>query len=128
MHIFDFPDSIDESEALQQLAKKAKGNFLFFMGQEDWIRPDLLYRYEQTLRAMEEPENCVLYCDHNLLNSRDAFIPCSECRQPSEFNFPYFFKQMMVKGMLVPARLWKQIEEPLFIRELRMRIFCCAWI
>lgn len=110
MHIFDYSKNADLADAIKQLAENAKGNFLFFLGEEDWIRPDLLFRYEQTLRVLENPENHVLYCDFNRLNGRDAFIPFSMCRQPSELCFPYLFRQLTMKGMLVPARLWKKLE------------------
>lgn len=106
--IYDFSKQVDEEGAVQ-LAQKASGNFLFFMEAEDWIRPDLLLRYEQTLRVMEDPENCVLYCNYNRLSAKGAFIPCSECSLPSDLGFPYYFRQLTVKGLLVPARLWKKV-------------------
>ena len=126
VQIFDFSKRAVEDEVLHQLAQKATGNFLFFMGEEDWIRPDLLFRYEQTLRLLEDPENSVLTCDFNRLSGRDAFIPCSECCQPAELCFPYIFKQLNPKGILIAARLWKKLkshsfhlgapEEDLFLR------------
>ena len=109
MQIFDFSKHASKEGALQQLAQEATGNFLFLMGEEDWIRPDLLLRYEQTLRIIEDPENCVLFCDFNRLSATDAFMPCSESRQPSELCFPYFFRRLMAKGLLVPASLWKKM-------------------
>lgn len=116
MHLFDFSKQKQKEDCLSHLAAEANGNFLLFMGEEDWIRPDLLYRYEQTLRMKKDPQNCVLYCDYNRLNAKGAFLPLSQQRQPSELCFPYIFKQFMAKGLLVPARLWKKVCNSPFCR------------
>lgn len=99
----------EESEAINQLAEKATGNYLFIMGEEDWIRPDLFLRYEQTLRVFSNPEKRVLYCNLNALNDKGYFIPNSEYRQPTKLCFPFMFKPFLEKGWLIPAALWKQI-------------------
>lgn len=114
IQIFDHSKQAEKDRTFHQLAESAKGNFLLLMGAEDWIRPDLLFRYEQTLRTMANPENCVLYCDVNQLNEIDAFVPSSEYCQPTELNFPYFFKHTRTKGLLIPRVLWHKIEAPFF--------------
>ena len=43
LRVFDFSEAGEKDLARNQLAEYAKGNFLFFMGEEDWMRPDLLF-------------------------------------------------------------------------------------
>lgn len=107
--IFHFFQETEEHKLINRLAEKASGKFLFIMGQEDWIRPDLLLRYEQTLRIFSDPENRILYCNFNALSAKGYFIPNSEYRQPSQLDFPFFFKLFVEKGLLIPASLWKQV-------------------
>lgn len=106
--IFHFNKKIEKEEVINQLAEDATGNFLFLMGEEDWIRPDLFFRYEQTLRLFRDPEKRVLYCHLNALTQGGYFIPDSEYPQPEQFCFPFFFKFIMEKGFLVPTLLWKK--------------------
>jgi GT2 family glycosyltransferase len=108
IRVFDFPADQERESIENQLAEKASGNFLFFMGQEDWIRPDLLFRYEQTLRIFAEPEKIVLYCDVHEISDNNYFIPQSKHQQPSQLNFPYFFKLFLVRGFLIPKGLWQK--------------------
>lgn len=109
LQIFNFLDQEKES-VINQLAERSSGHFLFIMGEEDWIRPDLLLRYEQTLRIFSDPEKKVIYCNLNALNDKGYFIPNSEYRQPKELGFPYFFQPFMEKGLLVSTALWKQVK------------------
>lgn len=109
IRVFDFPADQERKEIENQLAAKASGNFLFFMGQEDWIRPDLIFRYEQTLRIFPDPEKRVLYCDVHEISDKNYFIPHSKHPQPSQLNFPYFFKPFLARGLLIPKRLWQKM-------------------
>lgn len=109
IRVFDFSKLSSNGCVIQKLAEEATGNFLFIMGEEDWIRPDLLFRYEQTLRIFTDPENRVLYCDLNGLSDRNAFIPANEYKQPKELNLPYLFKRFRGESLLVPRELWKSI-------------------
>lgn len=93
---------------LNELAQRAKGHFLFLMGQEDWIRPDLLFRFEQTLRILPNPRCSVLYCNENRINDRGYFIPMSERKKPTSLPFPYIFDFFNEKGVLIPKHLWEQ--------------------
>jgi GT2 family glycosyltransferase len=110
LKIFDFFQNQSKEEVINQLAEKAKGHFLFIMGDEDWVRPDFLLRYEQTLRVFSDPEKRVLYCNQNTLNDKDYFIPNSEKCQPQQLRFPFFFKPFAEQGLLFPAALWKQVK------------------
>ena len=102
---------LNDQDTHADLAKRAKGHFHLLLGQEDWIRPDLLFRYEQTLRILQDSENTVLYCRSNQLRGRNAFIP--ECiRKPcARLTFPYFFDRVETAGLLVPSTLWRKIEK-----------------
>lgn len=95
-------------ELINRLAKEASGCFLLIMGEEDWLRPDFIFRYEQTLRLFPDCERRVLYCDLNTLNEYDGFLEFNHHRQPAQICFPFFFKQLITKGFLIPAALWNR--------------------
>ncbi len=91
------------------LANKATGNFLLLVDHDDWIRPDLLYRYEQTLRLFASPENRILYCNEYKINERDCPLPKSEVRKIDQPCFPYLFNNFVCHCLLVPKALWQKI-------------------
>jgi len=97
------------SHTTNELAKRASGNFLLLMDHDDWIRPDLLYRYEQTLRLQKKPENTVLYCDEYKINERDEVIPSSYLHKPDSPVFPYLFINWICHCLLVPRDLWLKV-------------------
>lgn len=111
-----YPDKIKEYRfdaeqkplILNELAKQATGHYLFIMGQEDWIRPDLLFRYEQTLRLLPQPELAVLHCSEHKVNDHDYVIPQRKFKQTS-LHFPFIFDLMQLSGLLVPKHLWDQV-------------------
>ncbi len=91
-----------------ELAKRANGNFLFILEENDWIRPDLLFRYEQTLRALPHPQWTVLYCHENKITEKDEVIPMTEIHKPL-LHFPFFFGNFSERGLMVPKCLWNKI-------------------
>lgn len=95
---------------LNDLAKEAKGSFLLCVDTADWIRPDLLHRFEQTLRIFSDPENRVLYCNLNKMTAQDFFIPLSEIGRPEQLHFPYFFDFFQHEGIMIPKKLWEKIK------------------
>lgn len=97
-----------ESLVFNELSQRAKGYYLLLMGQEDWIRPDLLFRYEQTLRMINQPGQEVLYCDENQINELDYSIP-QMGTQKSSLHFPFFFTSFSERGLLIPKHLWDQV-------------------
>lgn len=107
IQIYFFQD-FDKEDIVNELAEKASKNFFFIMGEEDWLRPDLFFRYEQTLRIFSYPEKRVLYCNLNVINEKGFFIPDSEYQQPSQLCPPFIFKPFIEKGLLVPRALWKE--------------------
>ncbi|MBA3721528.1 MAG: glycosyltransferase [Parachlamydiaceae bacterium] len=102
-------NQIDSLSAINEIATHAKGNFIFFLDEKDWIRPDFLLRYEQTLRFCKKPKLTVLYCNENKISENGFFIPCSELYKPETLNFPYFFNYFSEKGLMIPNKLWKLI-------------------
>jgi len=108
IQVFYFSRYQGKEERVNQLAEKSSGHFLLIMGEEDWMRPDFFFRFEQTLRLFSNPEQRVLYCNLNALNAKGYFIPNSEYCQPSQFSFPFFFKSFIPQGLLIPTLLWKK--------------------
>ncbi len=109
VEVLSIDGAATETEAINVLAQAANGRYLFILGQEDWMRPDCLLRFEQTLRTLPEPENAVVYCNGNEVTDRGFFVPETEWRQPPCVIFPYFFKFFKEKGVLIPSVLWKKI-------------------
>lgn len=100
---------VEREKVINQLAEQASGKFLFIVDEEDWIRPDLLFRYEQTLRIFSDPEKKVIYCNLNALSDKGYFLPHSEHHQPKQLHFPFFFQPMIKKGWMIPTALWRQV-------------------
>lgn len=94
------------SRTTNRLAEEASGKFLLLMDHDDWIRPDLLYRYELALRLARTPENTVLFCDEYKINERDEVIPSSFFSKPERPIFPYLFVNFICHCLLVPKSLF----------------------
>lgn len=94
------------SASTNSIARHAVGNFLVLMDHDDWIRPDMLYRYEQTLRRSTNPQNTVLYCDEYKIDENDFPIPKSGVHKPLRPNFPFVFNNWICHCLLVPKPLW----------------------
>lgn len=94
---------------LNQLVDIATGNFLLLMNPCDWIRPDLLFRYEQTMRLLPDPENTVFYCNEYQINDKDHPIPFSHIRKPEHPHFPFLFSDDVRRGLLIPKALWNKV-------------------
>lgn len=106
---YALPASPTEGMLLNRLAKEAKGNFLLVMDPVDWLRPDLLYRYELTLRALPQPAQTVIACFLNEINERDVFLPNSLVKRTMTA-FPYFFAGTFdMRGCLFPKDLWEKV-------------------
>lgn len=108
LHLFHFFNSKNKEQVINQLVDQAKGHYLSILGEEDWIRPDFLFRCEQTLRIFSNPKKKVIYCNFNAINDAGYFLPNSEHRQPSDLHFPFFFKPLPEYGWLIPTQLWKK--------------------
>lgn len=95
---------------VNDLTSSATGRFLVIVGQNDWIRPDFLYRYELTLRIFPQPENIVLYSDFNEISSKNYFIPTKEKSNGKELLFPFVFNFFMEEGLMIPKPLWDKVK------------------
>ena len=127
VQVFNFPQMQKKEGVINQLVEKASGNFLFIMGEEDWIRPDFFLRYEQTLRIFANPEKRVLYCNQNFLSDKGYFIPGSEYRQPYA-NFAFLSSSSLFTKKDCSFLLYygdKLEDFKLMGKELSMRIYYC---
>jgi len=106
---FDRKNGGGISRTTNELASRATKKFLLLMDHDDWIRPDLLYRYELTLRAIPQPESTVLYCDEFKINERDQVIVASHLKKPDRPHFPYLFINWICHALLVPRSAWNSI-------------------
>jgi GT2 family glycosyltransferase len=98
-----------ESSLYQLLGQHASGHYLLLFSCTDWMRPDLLLRYEQTLRFQKAPENCVLYCHTYQINNKNYPIPKLLERTPNQVYSPYLFLHQIEHGILVPKALWDKV-------------------
>lgn len=95
---------------LNLLAQKSQMNFLLFVDQEDWIRTDLLYRYEQCLRAFDDRGKVIVTCSENTINDDDHFVPRSSQNKTMP-TFPYLFQSTFsLRGVLIPKQLWTMVK------------------
>jgi GT2 family glycosyltransferase len=105
--LFDLSKSHEEP-VYNQLVQKSQGIFLLILDQEDWLRPDLLYRYEQLLRTHPDPEKTVINCAEKQISPNDQFIPSFPLKK-NKPDFPYIFKSPFdLRGLLIPKALWDQ--------------------
>lgn len=98
------------SSIVNQLAAQAEGKYLLLLNQHDLIRPDLLYRYEQTLRLMRNPEEVVLYCNEFQIDTNGSSVPESCLSKPNSPVFPYVFVDSIQHSLLVSVRIWQKVE------------------
>jgi O-antigen biosynthesis protein len=93
---------------LNLLAEKSTGKFLLILDQEDRLRSDLLFRYEQVLRMQPSPDKTVINCAENPMNDQGHPIP-SFPRKKNRPQFPYIFQSPFdLRGLLIPKTLWDQ--------------------
>ena len=88
---------------------KQKGNYLFLIPTGDWIRPDLLYRYEQTLNFYKNANNVVLFCDEYQVDQSYTPIPRTRSHKPENVLFPYVFNDVLGSTLLIPKSLWEKV-------------------
>ena len=76
-----------------ELASHATGTHLFLLKEHDEIRPDLLYRYEQMLRLLDDPQV--------VLHGRPILAEESK----REIHLPFEFEPFELYGLLVPRHM-----------------------
>ena len=94
---------------LNQLAEHATGDFLLLLEPGELIRPDLLYRYEQTLRLISRPDDMILYCNDLAIDAEEAIVPGRQSCQPLQLHFPYVFASPSCRGILIPTGRWRSV-------------------
>lgn len=108
LRFFDLSQAT-QNHVYNELAQKAKGNFLLFLSDEDWIRHDLLYRYEQFLRAQSDHDHTIVNCFENTINEKDHFIPGTITKKNPPY-FPYMFQSPFdLRGLLLSKSFWGQL-------------------
>lgn len=109
LQLFSFNKDVTKSARINSMAQKAKGNYFFLLDQGDWIRPDLFYRYEQTLYFFPKQSHIVLFCDDYQID--EAFIPIPRTRsnKPEHPLFPYIFNDVLGNTLLIPKTLWEKM-------------------
>lgn len=103
------PQPLSHSYMINSLATQAKGNYLFLLDQGDHVRPDLLYRYEQTLNFYSDRSKLVLFCDEYQVDQNDATVPRTRTNKPENPIFPYIFNDLLGNSLLIPKKLWEKI-------------------
>lgn len=107
--LFVDDSSLSESFIINALAQQAQGNFLFLLNCGDWLRPDLLYRYEQTLNFYKDTSKVVLFCDEYQVDQNYVPIPRTRTNKPEHILFPYVFNDVLANTLLIPKILWEKI-------------------
>lgn len=97
-------------QTLNKLAEKATGNYLIIIDDDGWLRPDLLFRYEQCLRLLPSPEQTILYCDEYALDSFEFLLPKNQHSMMEKIHFPYLFSTFIPPCLLIPKPLWDQVK------------------
>jgi len=90
------------------LAKRARHARLLVVGPEDWLRPDLLYRFELALRAVEGSQPKVVLCDEREIDQGDSLVRESHrTRRPP--HVPYESCEAEQSCLLVPREVWNAV-------------------
>lgn len=126
--VYDFYDKTNTS-IINSLVENSKNKYLFIAETGDWLRPDLLYRYEQTLHFFPDPEKTVLFCEEYLIDSSLTPIPGTRSHKPEIAPFPYVFNDDFGRTLLIPKKLWNTMDglqeayEGLHLFELSLRLY-----
>lgn len=97
------------SATTNAIASQATGNYFVLMDHDDWVRPDLLLRYHQTLLLTRDPRNVVLYCDEFKIDENDCIIPGTHTKKDISPKFPYIFVNFICHCLCVPRSLWDKV-------------------
>lgn len=93
------------------LASRAVKEFVLLVDHDDWIRPDLLLRYRQTLSVPgRSAGRTVLYCNEFRIDERGSIIPGSSLHKPIRPVFPYLFHNWICHALLIPRAAWSEVE------------------
>lgn len=98
-------ESGDSLELMNTMAEKAAGNY-FLLVHADWLRPDLLFRFEQTLLLHKNPEDTVLHSYSYRLNQ---FGELFSDHHETNFYFPYHFCTAFPACVLISKSMWDKV-------------------
>lgn len=98
------------TSVVNALAEKSQGNYLFVLPQGDWIRPDIFYRYEQTLNFFSNKEDIVLFSDEYEVDPHYTPIPRTRTNKPLQPIIHYQFTDMLGNALLISKKMWKEIQ------------------
>jgi len=93
-----------------KLAEESKGNFLLLVDPEGWIRPDLLYRYEQTLRLEPEKDKVFVYALEANMDDEEILTDENSCTLGDQIHVPYFFFNFTHVCPLISKNLWNTLK------------------
>lgn len=97
------------SEIINTLADYAKGEYLLLVEPNDWLRPDLLYHFAQTLECTGDAQNTVLYCDDFKIDELGIPLKGMVLRKPEKPPFPYLFTNFVGPCLMLPKGLWQKV-------------------
>ena len=129
IHFFNEEEkNSSETAVINSLASMATGNYFLIVESGDWLRPDFLYRYEQTLNFYADLDHTVLFCDEYQVDSSFTPIPRTRTNKPEIIPFPYVFTDDFGKTLLIPKKMWNKIlglregNEGLHLFDLPLRL------
>ncbi|MBK7960895.1 MAG: hypothetical protein IPK04_06615, partial [Bdellovibrionales bacterium] len=76
---------------INQLAAESQGDYVLLLRAGEWIRPDLLFRYHQTLTTCDSPLRTILYCNEFTADRFGYPVEGSYLEKPFRPEFPYLF-------------------------------------
>lgn len=82
------------------------GTHVFLLKSSEWMRPDLLFRYEQILRSVSE--KLILHTAAARLNPKGKLTPGSLFALPRKTFFPYEFTPFNLEGLLIPIEFYSR--------------------
>lgn len=94
---------------LEIVKTNPSGTHVLFVHAGDRLRLDLLYRYEQILRVVNDP-NAVLYISPTPLKPNENFLSARLTPKFKELHFPYEFEALHLSGLLVPIKFYNEIK------------------
>lgn len=80
------------------------GTHVLVLEKGTWVRPDLLYRYEQVLRS--QGEELVLHTRAVGLDKKGRLVPGTLFQEPRKTFFPYEMAPVRLEGLLIPRALY----------------------
>lgn len=95
-------------EMTNTLAEEATGNYLVICEEDIWLRPDFLFRYEQTASFTKESQSVILTCDHSFVNDQGYFLPYKKVNRVGELHLPFLFDSLETKVFVISKEKWQQ--------------------